>query len=1080
MMLKRLKYTQPVIGILFILVILIIGKQAHSGYYSCNDLTSNSLDLNLYRESSTVDLFTNKNLARRANRLCLKQLAQDQSNPQYNFQVAYTYLALNKYKEGKKYLDLAIEEEYPAALYYSWVGQANRWFDYKDEHLDNLKKAAKTNYFAKYMLAYFYYLQEAWYAQGEERKKKYAKATSVLKEIDFFLPAKNALLILEITNNPLDYLKIKETIEIIELNNNKILELYNRRGYDYLSDIYSDLGLELGNQGYANLGLKYLHKEVELDEIQFKNPVYGYDSEGINYQRAINYQKLGYSYLSTGNMSKAREYFVRGINLIQNNYEYFKEEEPALYPNTLNLLGLTFTELEQNDLGIKLFRKAHEYYQSLEKDGIPEGFAIKSFALSPLMNIGIFTNDKKESNLFLEKAYNFLLEDDHLLIGSMNGLGVLIQNYLYEGKINEAKEVYNKISENYEKNKEGRNVGLTHVAGRYEYYLFKFTGAQILIEDENYEKAKKDLQKINSYIEEEKYLDFSDYYYLKATYINLLRDLEEDSKDKKILEIIDKELEIFVDKILKYFEDVEEFNDDKIEEVKGYNGYLFSYLKAKVEKGEKIRDKEFKIIQLLSMTEVDFSSLSLEHRLTKKNSADQLKKIQLLNNDLKILKKNFSISDKDKNIADIIFKIEKEKKSILKEIGIEGTNKLKFESYQEINKELKSNELLLVFLEDVSIYGTETVSTLLRIVLKRDSVEIEDLSNEYDKVKAYIKKISDSVNLESWPPKDFATLESQKLFSILFKDIDLKNIEENNILIKTNGVISTLPFNILVKDYDKDPQNYETVSWLVDDNNIINIASFKYFFNNKEKESIPKTFLGIGNPTFKKQEEEINVAEINEENILSDIIMSRAAKQRNLVLDALPETEDEVRKISTFFPNTNNKLLLSKKASESVIKKINLEKYSYIVFATHAIPVSETGNIETSGLALTYPKENTNLDNGFLNSQEIMNINLNSELVLLSACETATDDKDIGRAFSGLVNSFFFAGTNSVIASHWKIESNSTVQITTELFQNLTENKMKTSESLRKSILKFKKNNKEFNHPAFWGAFSVTLNARQV
>ena len=299
-------------------------------------------------------------------------------------------------------------------------------------------------------------------------------------------------------------------------------------------------------------------------------------------------------------------------------------------------------------------------------------------------------------------------------------------------------------------------------------------------------------------------------------------------------------------------------------------------------------------------------------------------------------------------------------------------------------------------------------------------------------------------------------------------------------MIKSNGLISTLPFNILVKDYDKDPQNYETVSWLVDDNNIINIASFKYFFNNKEKESIPKTFLGIGNPTFKKQKEEINVAEINEGNILSDIMMSRAAKQRNLVLLPLPETEDEVRKISNFFPKTNNKLLLSKKASEGVIKKINLEKYSYIVFATHAIPESETGNRETSGLALTYPKENTNLDNGFLNSQEIMNLNLNSELVLLSACETATDKKDIGRAFSGLVNSFFFAGTNSVIASHWKIESNSTVQITTEFFKNLIENEMLTAESLRKSILKFKKNNKEFNHPAFWGAFSVTLNARQV
>jgi len=1074
---KKLKYLQPIIVVIFISIIISIDKHAHSGYYSCNDLTSNSLDLNLYRESSTVDLFTNKNLARRANRLCLKQLAKDQNNSQYNFQVAYTYFALSKYKEGKKYLDLAIEKEYPAALYYSWVGHINIWFDY-DEHLDNLKKAAKTNYFAKYMLAYEYYLHEAWYAEDEEREEKFSKAVNTLKEIDFFLPAKNTLLILEIANNPLDYLKIKKTIKKIELNNSKILELYKRRGNEYLSAIYSDLGLELGNQGYANLGLKYLHKEVEIDEVQFNNPILGYSSEGINYHRAINYQKLGFSYLGTGNISKAREYFVRAINLIQNDFEFFREADPGLYANTLNLIGRTFADSGQNELGLKFFRKAYEDYQSLEKDGVPEGFAIKTLALSPLMNIGTNTNDKKESNLFLEKAYNFMLEEDHLLIGAMGGLSILIQNYLDEGKINEAKEVYNKISENYEKNKEGE--GKIHIFGanRYEYYLFKLSGTQILIEDKNYKKAKKDLQKINSYIEEEKFLDFSDYYFLKSNYINLLWDLEDYSKDKKILEIIDKELEFFIDKILKYFEDVEDFTDDKIEEVKGYNEHLFSYLKRKIEKGEKIRDKEFTIIQLLSMTEVDFSSLSLEHRLTRKNSADQLKKIQLLNNDLKILKKNFSISDNDKNIADTIFKIEKEKKSILKKIGIEGTNKLKFESYQEINKELKSNELLLIFLEDVSIYGTETISTLLRIVLKRDSVEIEDLSSEYNKVKAYIKKISDSLILESWPPKDFATLESQILFNILFKDIDLKSIGENNILIKSNGVISTLPFNILVKDYDKDPQNYETVSWLVDDNNIINIASFKYFFTNNEQNPIAKTFLGIGNPIFKKQEEEIKVAKINEENILNEIIISRAATQRNLVLDALPETEDEVRKISKFFPNTNNKLLLSKKASESVIKKINLEKYNYIIFATHAIPVSETGNIKTSGLALTYPKENTNLDNGFLNSQEIMNLNLNSELVLLSACETATDNKDIGRAFSGLVNSFFFAGTNSVIASHWKIESNSTVQITTELFQNLMENNMQPAESLRKSILKFKKNNKEFNHPVFWGAFSVTLNSR--
>jgi CHAT domain-containing protein len=109
-----------------------------------------------------------------------------------------------------------------------------------------------------------------------------------------------------------------------------------------------------------------------------------------------------------------------------------------------------------------------------------------------------------------------------------------------------------------------------------------------------------------------------------------------------------------------------------------------------------------------------------------------------------------------------------------------------------------------------------------------------------------------------------------------------------------------------------------------------------------------------------------------------------------------------------------------------------------------------------------------------------MKVDLNSDLVLLSACETATDDQASGRAFSGMVNSFFFAGSNSVIASHWKIESSSTVLITTSVFENLINKKNSTAESLRNSILSFRENYKEFNHPAFWGAFSIILNSREI
>ena len=137
MMLKRLKYIQPVIGILFILVILIVGKQAHSGYYSCNDLTSSSFDLNLFNEDSTVNLFRDNRLAKRANRLCLKQLKKDQTNPQFNFQVAYTYLALREFDEAKDDLEEGDDwipyEDLTEADIIGWVE------DDLDDQLDSMK-----------------------------------------------------------------------------------------------------------------------------------------------------------------------------------------------------------------------------------------------------------------------------------------------------------------------------------------------------------------------------------------------------------------------------------------------------------------------------------------------------------------------------------------------------------------------------------------------------------------------------------------------------------------------------------------------------------------------------------------------------------------------------------------------------------------------------------------------------------------------------------------------------------------------------------------------------------------------------
>jgi len=1055
-----LKFIPFFVVFFFILIILLNFNSMFFKKYTCNNFTNSALDTNIFKPDSTMNLMSNKDFAIKANKVCIKQLSKDKNNPQFNFQVAYTYLALKDYSSAKKYLDKAIKEKYPAALYYSAVANDNEWINYENEYDKNLVEASKLNYFAKYLLGYNY-LWDAWYQDDPELSRKDRnKAIKLFNEIDFFLPAKNFLLIEEIKDDILNYNKVKKLSDDIENNSFQMIEKYKRHGYNFAIESLYELGTELGNNGYSNLAIKYIPKVIEYSEVHYINE--NFTNEKIIYDRAYVNQLLAFSLYNTGKLNKSEEYWIKTINLIQNHKEIFKDD-PAFYANSLNNFGLNYIEMGERELALKLFRQSAKEYDNLNDNTI--------WSLMPLTNISIFTHDDKESLALSKHLFNNLVEKKVNLKAYARSISTLIYRYVEEGDINSAREVYEKMILTND------NVRNTDPVSRYDDYIIKISYAVILTYEQKYEEAIKKLININYLLENEKLFDFTDYNSIKLLILENLIEIEDNYDNERLSNIINEVTSVLSSKILKYVENSDDFTDEKIKEITGFSSGLLLDLKRKIRTGEKIKNKDFKIIQLLSMTEVDFSSFSIEQRSKNKNT-EELKKLQILNYELKILKKKFSTTE-NKNIENSIKQNEKQKQKILKYIGISEKVNLNFYSLKDFKDHLKSNESFVVFLES-NESNRLNENILIRVVFDGKSINISDLSDEYEDIKLNIKKTLNSVKINSIPPQDFATKASNDLFKALFKNIDLEKIKNDSLLIKNNGLISTIPFNILVKNYYNKPKNYDAISWVVDDNIIINIASFKYFFENKKNEFIAKTFLGIGNPDFKKENKILKIAKIDNTNEISKIMSNRSKNKNSLVLDQLPETEDEIRAISKFFLKKNYRLFISKDASERNIKKENLKNFSYIIFATHAIPESDSRNSELSGLALSSPNKISDLDNGFLNAKEIMKIDLNSDLVLLSACETATDNQASGRAFSGMVNSFFFAGSNSVIASHWKIESNSTVLITTSFFENLINKENNTAESLRNSILNFKKNNKEFDHPAFWGAFSIVLNSRQI
>ena len=95
--------------------------------------------------------------------------------------------------------------------------------------------------------------------------------------------------------------------------------------------------------------------------------------------------------------------------------------------------------------------------------------------------------------------------------------------------------------------------------------------------------------------------------------------------------------------------------------------------------------------------------------------------------------------------------------------------------------------------------------------------------------------------------------------------------------------------------------------------------------------------------------------------------------------------------------------------------------------------------------------------------------------MILSACNTAAGSTEGAEALSGLARAFFYAGARALLVSHWAVESDAAVQLTTGAFAELKANPgIGRAEALRRSMEHMILNGQPREaHPAIWAPFVV-------
>jgi CHAT domain-containing protein len=176
----------------------------------------------------------------------------------------------------------------------------------------------------------------------------------------------------------------------------------------------------------------------------------------------------------------------------------------------------------------------------------------------------------------------------------------------------------------------------------------------------------------------------------------------------------------------------------------------------------------------------------------------------------------------------------------------------------------------------------------------------------------------------------------------------------------------------------------------------------------------------------------------------------------------LPGAEKEALTIAQLF---NTTALIGGEATKSTVLN-RMKSASIIHLATHGLlNIENTGKDEIPGAIALAPSPK---DNGLLTSKEIFDLKLNTNLVVLSACDTGRG-KITGDGVVGLSRSFMAAGVPSIVVSLWAVNDSSTSVFMGEFYRNLktTPNK---AVALRQAMLTTMQ---QYPNPSDWAAFSL-------
>lgn len=290
---------------------------------------------------------------------------------------------------------------------------------------------------------------------------------------------------------------------------------------------------------------------------------------------------------------------------------------------------------------------------------------------------------------------------------------------------------------------------------------------------------------------------------------------------------------------------------------------------------------------------------------------------------------------------------------------------------------------------------------------------------------------------------------SYKLYQLLLK----RNIltDKSHLILIPDGQLAYLPFEVLLTK-DVAPAANQPIQ--------ANFATLPYLLRQYTTNYNYSAYLFLQQRTQSKKNCKILALAPSYSNKNAPTWRNPYEQNLRKMLDQLPGATRELDSLESMFGGA---FLRDQEANETNFRKI-AASYDILHLAVHGL-VNEA-KPELSGLALE--EDNHSVQDNILYAYEIKQLDLNAQMVVLSACETGIGKYQRGEGVLSIGRGFMYAGVPSLVTTLWKLNDNTGPFIITEFYKNLHAGLPKDEALRQAKLLYLERYNGIASHPALW------------